>query len=71
MTGAFSKVFAEGMYKIDAASDHRFITSAALCSEGLRGLFAGVTVTALIGAPSTAVYFGAYEVLKTSVRMHQ
>lgn len=37
-------------------------------AEGVRGILAGVKVTALVAAPQTAVYFGVYEAAKRVVQ---
>lgn len=40
-------------------------------AEGIRGLCAGMSVTLLVGAPSTALYFGSYELSKQLVCLFQ
>jgi len=41
---------------------------ARLIAEGMRGVTAGISVTALVSAPQTAVYFWVYEAAKKWVR---
>lgn len=41
-----------------------------LKEEGLRGLLAGVSVTASYAGPASATYFAAYHALKDRVRLH-